>query len=397
MKLKFSVILAALLWVQPLTAQHGASVINTQNIFTTPKNGFSYHNFRIPALLVTNDGTFLAFAEGREGKNSDHAENDIVMRRSLDQGKTWLPTQIIMHDNKNCTMNPVVVEGENGRIILTYLWFPHKYHSRNIPHEGVKLCDTGFKGEKITRNYVMYSDDNGISWSKPIDVTSTFKLSENTIMAMPGPGNAICIKKGKYKGRIVIPLCDAEKIKNSRELIVYSAWSDDNGLTWSVGEKAIPTESGVGGNEVQIVEISNNTLLLNTRTSREVGYRASAYSYDGGATWSKLKLEKSLPDTGCMGSIMSYKDGKKNALFATTVTSRLEKNRRGVCFLYKSFDEGKTWQIVEKIYSKEFDYSSLQQLPNGNIGMLGEYDFDGERIDIKFTEFDINKLLPELQ
>lgn len=393
MKKKVLLFTSLMIGFLSLKAQHSDIVVKSESIFSTPTNGLSYHNFRIPAFLVTKDKTFLALAEGREGHNTDHAENDIVLRRSLDQGKTWLPAQIIVHDNKNCTMNPVIVEGNDGRIILTYLWFPHKYHSRNIPKDGVKMCETGFTGDKITRNFVIYSDDQGVSWSKPLDVTNVFKLSENTIMAMPGPGNAICIQKGKYKGRIVIPMCDAAKTTDGNNFIVYSTWSDDNGLTWKAGERAVPTDAGVGGNEVQIVEISNNTLLLNTRTSKAVGCRALAYSYDGGNTWSKLKLEPKLPDTGCMGSIINYKDGGNRALLAVTSTTRLEKGRRGKAILFKSLDEGKTWSQVDVLYSKTFDYSSLQQLPNGNIGMLGEYDFNGERINIKLSELDINKIL----
>ena len=188
-------------------------------------------------------------------------------------------------------------------------------------------------------------------------------------------------------------MCDAAETKEGHDFIVYSTWSDDNGLTWKAGEKAIPTDAGVGGNEVQIVEISNNTLLINTRTSKAVGCRALAYSYDGGSTWSKLILEPKLPDTGCMGSMINYINGGKRVLLVVTSTSRVEKNRRGKAMLFKSLDEGKTWSQVDVLYSKTFDYSSLQQLPNGNIGMLGEYDFDGERINIKLSELDINKIL----
>lgn len=82
-------------------------------------------------------------------------------------------------------------------------------------------------------------------------------------------------------------------------------------------------------------------------------------------------------------------------ILAITSTARLEKNRRGKAVLFKSLDEGKTWQQVDVLYSKTFDYNSMQQLPNGNVGFLGEYDFDGERTNIKMSELDINKILPE--
>ncbi|MGE3317360.1 MAG: hypothetical protein AB7O26_19770, partial [Planctomycetaceae bacterium] len=49
--------------------------------------------YRIPALAVSKKGHLLAFCEKRVGLD-DHAENDIVLRRGVDGGKSWLPIQI---------------------------------------------------------------------------------------------------------------------------------------------------------------------------------------------------------------------------------------------------------------------------------------------------------------
>ena len=53
------------------------------------KNMEGYATFRIPAIIRTNSGTLLAFAEGRRFSNSDSGDIDLVMRRSTDHGKTW--------------------------------------------------------------------------------------------------------------------------------------------------------------------------------------------------------------------------------------------------------------------------------------------------------------------
>ena len=47
------------------------------DVFVSGREG--YHTFRIPSVVVTQEGTVLAFAEGRASR-SDHAQNDIVLK-----------------------------------------------------------------------------------------------------------------------------------------------------------------------------------------------------------------------------------------------------------------------------------------------------------------------------
>ena len=67
-----------------------------------------YASFRIPSLIVTQNKTVLAFAEGRV-KPSDHAENDIVLKRSIDGGRTWSKLQVVAEDGANSLNNPQAV------------------------------------------------------------------------------------------------------------------------------------------------------------------------------------------------------------------------------------------------------------------------------------------------
>ena len=49
-----------------------------------------YSAFRVPALVVSNEGTLIAVAEARYATwRDDFAEDDIVIKRSEDGGKTW--------------------------------------------------------------------------------------------------------------------------------------------------------------------------------------------------------------------------------------------------------------------------------------------------------------------
>jgi len=55
------------------------------DVFRSKSEG--YASIRIPAVLVTRMGSVLAFAEGRQ-RPSDQAQNDLVMKRSPDGGRT---------------------------------------------------------------------------------------------------------------------------------------------------------------------------------------------------------------------------------------------------------------------------------------------------------------------
>ena len=53
-----------------------------------------YHTYRIPVVIVSPKGTVLAFCEGRKTSRSDHGDLDLLLRRSMDNGKTWMPTHL---------------------------------------------------------------------------------------------------------------------------------------------------------------------------------------------------------------------------------------------------------------------------------------------------------------
>ena len=57
-----------------------------------------YYGYRIPSVVVSKKGTVLAFCERRVGLH-DHAQNDMVLKRSSDGGRTWSP-EIIVHEER---------------------------------------------------------------------------------------------------------------------------------------------------------------------------------------------------------------------------------------------------------------------------------------------------------
>ncbi len=71
------------------------------------------HTYRIPSLIVAPGGTLLAFCEARKTSGNDASPTDLVLRRSLDQGRSWEPMQIVVRgEGPEAIMNPCpVVDG----------------------------------------------------------------------------------------------------------------------------------------------------------------------------------------------------------------------------------------------------------------------------------------------
>ena len=101
-----------------LLAMHGAAAEPARvNVFVNGVDG--YNIYRIPSLICTPKGTLLAFCEARSG--NDQSPTDMVLKRSLDGGKTWLPMQVIVKAVPEAVMDPTaVIERTTGKVILIY-------------------------------------------------------------------------------------------------------------------------------------------------------------------------------------------------------------------------------------------------------------------------------------
>lgn len=314
-----------------------------------------YRNYRIPSIVCTNNGVLLAFAEGRANL-LDHSENDIVLKRSTDNGISWSKLILVDEDGKHALNNPQAVVRADGRVLVIYQRYSEGYGERDAM--------PGLDGERICRTFLCFSDDDGLTWSEPRDITSEVKRPEATSVAS-GPGIGIEIKKGKHAGRLIMPFNQGPWEK----WFVYAAYSDDGGETWKKGELA-PYKKKVRGwaNEVQMVELADGRLMLNARSMTGNRKRKIAFSDDGGQTWGEVSDEKQLLEPECQGSLLAYNDS--TILFCNPH----HRTRRLRGTIYASTDDGKTWPHRLTIYKGGFAYSCLIVLPNGEIGVLFEKD-----------------------
>ncbi len=348
-----------------------------------------YPRFRIPALLALDNGAVLAFAEGRqpefEGQHDDHAMNDIVLRRSLDGGDSWEPHQVIAEMGGDSLNDPCAVYlPDTGRVLLMFQRFPRGYHARVMEH--TEMAELGYGGPRNTQTFVTYSDDDGATWSEPRDITRSVRAEDAISVGSPGVG--VVLSRGEHAGRVLIPLYetiplgDGERYWRNRVAI-----SDDGGETWRTSER-VPDDTLTGyGNEAQLAERADGSILMHARWQEGANRVLQTVSRDGGKTWGPIAPSPDLVTTPCMTSLFSYsEDG--NAWLLASLPKSEEGRENGTIML--SRDGGETWAFGRSVYDGGFAYSCLTKLPDNRVGLLFER---GPYIDLCFMTIDIDWLL----
>ena len=318
-------------------------------IYNQGTDGFEL--YRIPAIVKSKSNTLLAFAEARKARsNGDSGDIDLVVKRSSDNGKTWSKQITIWNDGQNTCGNPVPIVDDRGRIHLLMTW--------NFQTDKWGAITNG-TGEDSRRPYYTYSDDDGITWAQPVEITSSVK-KEKWDWYATGPCHGIQIQKGIHKGRLVAPNYFTTRESGKGTSYSHIIYSDDYGKTWKPGE---PTPVG-GVGECSVAEIGEGTLMLNMRAD-EGFYRKSCTSIDGGLTWSSPQISIDQIDCKCQGSILSI----GGAVFLSNAASATERINMTI---KKSTDNGKNWKGQYTVYEGNSGYSDIVELSDSQIAIIYE-------------------------
>jgi sialidase-1 len=317
-------------------------------VFVAGQEG--YHSFRIPSLIVSAKGTLLAFCEGRRNSRSDTGDIDLVLKRSFDGGRTWQLMQVVADDGPNTMGNPCpVVDRRTGTI-----WLPI---TRNAGKDTQQQIQSGTSSESRTV-WMSHSADDGVTWAKPVEITSTTKLPDWSWYAT-GPGCGIQLASG----RLLIP-CD-HRVLGSPLLRSHVIYSDDRGASWKIGGVLADKT-----NECQAIQRADGTLLINMRSYHGENCRAIATSGDDGLTWSDVTLDRTLIDPVCQASLLKFPaaaEGKDRVLFSNPASTKRERMT-----VRLSEDGGRTWPMARVLHAGPAAYSSLTVLPDQTIGCLYE-------------------------
>ena len=339
------------------------------NLFTCGTEGVN--TYRIPSLLLAPDNSLLAFCEARKESIADASPTDIILRRSIDGGKTWLPTQSLLRGKgKEALMNPCAVIDRMSNRILLFCIDAHKY------------------GENKHRQLLLTSDDNGRNWSAPVELGKLISNYDNSFVF--GPGAAIQLRNGRLLIPGYIGGIDDELDENFYSCALYS---DDHGKSW-IQSKTVEELS----DESQVIELKDGTVMLNMRGNMGKSCRGVATSKNGGETWSPVHWDRALNECPCQATIIRFsfaKNGKKDRILFANPDNKGE--RFGILERTKmtvrlSYDEGRTWPVKKLIHAGPSSYSTMVRLPNGEIGLLFEGGEKHRREWIRFVRFSLDWL-----
>ncbi|TDD71990.1 hypothetical protein E1262_04540 [Jiangella aurantiaca] len=354
---------------EPAQAATPAAVQQTV-VFESGTEG--YDTFRIPAIVRSEAGTLLAFAEGRVGGGGDTGDIDLVLRRSHDDGRTWGPLQVVGDNGLNVFGNPTpVVDPATGDIVLL------STHNAGDATEA-EIMRGEVTPEQSRRVFVQRSTDDGATWSAARDITAATKLPQWRWYAT-GPVHAIALEHGEHRGRLVAPANhstspppgSSDTGQEAKYYGAHSLYSDDGGLTWQLGDVDTPLTGVVNPNENTVTELADGTLYFNARDQNGTGMgtRASTTSSDGGETFdAPFELQPAIVTPVVQGSVLRLPRAGDRLVYAGPSNPAA---RRTLQLRY-SFDAGATWTGGLVLHEGPAAYSDLVQAGGRTLGVLYE-------------------------
>lgn len=344
--------------------------LEKQELFTVGEDP-AFKIYHIPGIVVTTKGSVLAWCEARRD-GSDWDDIQILLRRSIDDGKTWSPPQSIVNvpgpKKKNAFAlqlkhtdpttvtynNPVLIADRDGTVHMLFC----------LEYE---------------RCFYQRSTDDGLTWSQPTEITAAFdafKKHYDWKVLATGPNHSIQHKTG----RLVVPvwLSTGTGGNAHRPSVTATLYSDDQGQTWQAGDIAVPcTDEWINPNETVAIELNDGRVMLNVRSESKAHRRLITTSPDGATNWSTPKFDDALIEPICMAGIVRYQHaGQSLILFSNP--HNLEGGREGKpepgksrdrknLSLKLSRDEAQTWQVNKLLEDGPSAYSDLAVTPAGTI------------------------------
>jgi sialidase-1 len=310
-----------------------------------------YETYRIPGVVVTKKGTILVYCEARKSAKSDWGHIDVMMRRSVDGGVTF-------DSPRKMVEPPAVVQPDAAKPVDVTV---------NNP---LAIADSAsgavhfFYCVNYARCFYMRSNDDGVSFSKPAEITSAFeelRAKYDWQVIATGPGHGIRIKSG----RLVVPVWLALRHAH-RPSCVATIYSDDDGKTWHAGEIVLDSSKETPNpSESVAVELADGRVMLNMRNESKLHKRLVSVSNDGIGGWSAPVFDETLVDTVCMASMVRVT--ADTLVWANPVGDGKGGGGRKNMTVRVSNDEGKTWPSARLLESGIAAYSDLAVLPDGAV------------------------------
>lgn len=347
-------------------ADRGAMVFNAHSYPFLPRDNGS-RVYRIPAMIVANDGSIVVAADKRYESHTDIGAGhviDIVVRRSTDGGKTWSEPATIakglgsVDDDKCGYGDPSLVKGKDGKLYCLFAVGSLGY----------------FYGQKHIA--MSTSTDNGVTWSSsestpPVDLFSTGALKNYDTVGEAGYGlydYFVTSGRGLYipDDDILMYLIPGQTMTSATEHTGdsqdYVFYSRDGGESWYFSE--IPMVQG--GDEAKIIQMNDGSLFGSIRKGGNRRFNTATYtcnddgktlSFNFGTQWENSQLYQSHQNNQ---DILYYQretaSGKKNVIFHSMTTGQHANFK-----LYYSTDQGSNWTEFMTVQTKGTRYVTMDK------------------------------------
>jgi sialidase-1 len=350
-----------------LTIDQG-SVVHRMGIGVRHAGDDGVAAYRIPGLVTSNKGTLLGVYDIRYNNSADLQERvDIGLSRSTDGGQTWEPMRVAMTfgeegglpSAQNGVGDPaILVDKKTGTIWIVAAWT----HGMGNGRAWFNSQD-GMDKNHTAQLVLAKSDDDGKTWSKPINITSQVK-DPSWKFLLQGPGSGITMQDGTLV--FATQFIDSTRVPNAG--IMYSK---DHGKTWKMHNYARTNTT-----EAQVAEVEPGVLMLNMRDNRG-GSRAVSVTKDLGKTWTEHPSNRSvLQESVCMASLIKVeaKDNVLNKGILLFSNPNTTKGRHSIT-IKASLDGGLTFPNEYDVLLDEghgWGYSCLTMIDKETVGILYE-------------------------
>jgi len=277
-----------------------------------------------------------------------------------------------------CSDPGIIVDPATGEIFCFGVWTNGMAGTHQWEIDG---SAPGFEIGKTAQFMMVRSSDDGQTWSKPQNMTRTWK-DPSWILYAPSPQQGIALNDGT----LVVPTQGRDaKDRHFSNLLI----SRDHGKSWSVSEPA-----SFGNTECQAVQLTDGSIMLNCRTESPTKFRTVAVTRDLGKTWSPHATNrKGIIEPNCNGSLYRFDypgvDGTKAETLLLFANPHTQAGRTHHT-IQVSRDDGQSWP--SRLLLDEgagAGYPSLSRIDSRHVGIV----YEGSGSHVVFEKIAISELL----